>query len=110
MTSLITLPNDHFAVTVPEGAKKFQVSPTGWIVGYLTLIRPPEIGSYTIVALGSEITEEQAGEIVPPLHTPPHGVAGWAGGSTQSSLNRLLSLLASLSLEASTTLIIKQNK
>lgn len=62
------LPNNFFAVQVPEGAKGFTVieshsyfpSPrVEHSIGGINL--PP--GNWQIVSLASEITEEQAGEI-----------------------------------------------
>lgn len=71
MTSLITLPNEHFVVTVPEGITQFKLvndasgKPFQALFGrgYPFPITELE-GSYTIVALGSDISEEQAAKIV----------------------------------------------
>lgn len=113
MTSLITLPNDHFAVTVPpDGCDKPAiingVLGDNWadeeFLPFFTL--PP--GSYTLVALGSDISEEQAGEIVDmqAWHNSFHNPLG----KNKSTIDALSSLLAVNNLEASTTLIIKRNK
>lgn len=118
MTSLITLPNDHFAVTVESDAKSFVINDTNLLIYEHSFDRiglgtdefkqlPP--GSYTIVAPGSEISEQQAGEIVEYWK----GI-GWRDYTSlmdelATALESFRSLLASHSLDKN-VLIIKQNK
>lgn len=127
MTSLIKLPNDHFAVQVPEG-KECQMTTAGLMVftdskPIATARRIPiPPGSYTIVGMIDKITEEQAGEIVG--YCKGYGfrdyeAEGYNGGSSpfdvwsayhfNTALESFRSLLTSLSLDKN-VLIIKQNK
>lgn len=134
--TLITLPNDHFAVTVPEGYVPIIVDNNPFIGNDAKVVCNDTIGrrlgwvaigpgSYTLVALGSEISEEQAGEIVE-WYTDSDGSVSDIDGLIEhwqtiknyetgdedcdSFLESFRSLLASLSLSASTVVIIKQNK
>lgn len=131
MTSLITLPNEHFAVIVPEGTIKASIDDiTNHLrplvgsksAGYMcpSLRLPP--GSYTIVALGSDISEEQAALIVGRFNSSwgtsyyPEYPLEKKQGSRRSkpgydkAIPSFHSLLAANNLSASTVVIIKQNK
>lgn len=118
MTPII-LPNNHVAVTVPEGAHSFRIDNSG----YLLMQLPPHgeapsefypdkwvPGSYTLVGMASEITEEQAGEIINKgkVYGYQSAVNSWT--LHHSASDALDALLRSVSLEPSNTIIIKQNK
>lgn len=47
---------------LPEGVRKFQISPAGWLVGFLTIKKLPF--PCTLIGLLSNCGEEQAEELV----------------------------------------------
>lgn len=118
---MTALPNNHFAVQVPEGATQIIISPTHSTIQWKEKgfenkpywdikILPP--GSYTIVGLADSITEEQAGEIVEQIKDE-YGFA-WVDYKHRynvhnTALESFRSLLSSLSLPPETTLIIKKH-
>lgn len=124
------LPNNYFAVQVPEDAtciipnwgKRPRVQYQYWTgesrrgkIKRFNIFLPP--GSYTIVGLAKDLTEEQAGEIVEwwdgtetyrsYTYTPSAGETFWP---YSTALESFRSLLSSLSLQPETTLIIKLNE
>lgn len=119
MTSIITLPNDHFAVQVESDAKSFVINDTNLLIYEHSFDRiglgtdefkqlPP--GSYTIVGLASGISNDDKHMIVESmdLFYRDYSIGGKFDVLTVS--RSFDSLLACLSLEASTTVILKQNK
>lgn len=119
--TLILLRNDHFAVQCPPGTES--VSQTHIFTGedpiafhdydgaIISAFNPP--GSYTIVGLASEITEEQAKRIVDTDDWKDDGFIDygkcWSMTKELTALESFRSLLTSLSLYKN-LLIIKQNK
>lgn len=115
--TLVPLPNNHAAITVPEGAHSFSLHTTerhnpqirfyipGDAIFHVRQLHP---GNYTIVGPASEITEEQAGEIVESV-APTVCKDYMSSKYCDNYLESFRSLLTSLSLDKN-VLIIKQNK